>query len=119
MSVSLPDQAALSVDVAISLGKGEDALPAVLIDRPLVDLLLEIDRAGSVSEACRRLNISTRKAQRMLKGFSDGSGLRLLLHRGSKGTELTNVARQCIALHAASSRCAERLLRESPLPRPL
>ena len=119
MSVALSDQMSMHVDVAISLKKGSGTeLPAV-IDRELVDLLLAIDSTGSVSEACEQLCCSTRHAQRTLKRFSDGSGLRLLKHHGSKGTALADEANQCIALYVALRQCTEQLLRDNPMPRAL
>lgn len=114
MSIALSDQTGMYVDVAISLKKGNGTEPPAVIDRELIDLLLAIDGAGSVSEACEQVNRSTRQAQRLLKRFSDGSGLRPLKHHGRKGTMLSDEARQCIALYVALRQCAEQLLRESP-----
>lgn len=119
MSISLSDQMSMAVDVAITLKKGNGMDMPAVIDRQLIDLLLEINDKGSVSEACGRINCSTRQAQRMLKRFSDGSGLKLLRHHGQKGTSLSEEARQCIALYVALRQCTEQLLRENSLPRSL
>ena len=119
MPIALSNQMSMSVDVAITLKRGSEmGLPAV-IDWELVSLLIEIEDKGSVSEACARLNRSTRQAQRMLKRFTNGSGLILLKHHGQKGTSLSDEARQCIALYVASLQCTEQLLQKNPLPRPL
>lgn len=119
MQIALSSQMSMQVDVSITLKKEAGTMPAAVIDRELVNLLLEIDDRKSVSEACERINCSTRQAQRMLRRFTDGSGLKLLRHHGQKGASLSDEAEQCIALYAALLQCAEQLLRERPLPRPL
>lgn len=119
MSIALSEQMSLSVDVAITLKKGTGTAPPAVLDRPMIDLLLAIDDAESITEACEMVCCSTRHAQRMMKRFTDGSGLTLVKHHGSKGTSLTVEARQCIALYVASRQCTEQLLRKYPLPRPL
>ena len=119
MSVALSEQMSLCVDVAITLKKGNGTTPPAVLDRPMIDLLLAIDGAKSIAEACEMVCCSTRHAQRMLKRFTDGSGLTLVKHHGSKGTSLSDEARQCIALYAASRQCTEQLLKKYPLPRPL
>lgn len=119
MSVALSEQMSLCVDVAITLKKGSGTAPPAILDRSMIDLLLAIDGAESITEACEMVSCSTRHAQRMMKRFTDGSGLTLVKHHGSKGTNLSDEARQCIALYVASRECTEQLLKKYPLPRPL
>lgn len=111
---ALSERTAFFSGVAVSLEKGGSANAPASIDRQLIDFLLVIESTGSVSEACERLNCSTRHAQRMLRRFTDGSGLVLLEHHGSRGTTLSGDARRCIALYAALNQCAENLLKEYP-----
>jgi len=106
----------LNVDASILLKRGDgEASPAAVIDRELADLLCAIRDTGSVQEACRKLRISTRHAQRTVKRFSDVSGVRLLRHRGSLGTELTEGGRQCISMHEDARRRVEQAVREHEL----
>ena len=119
MSVALSEQMSLSVDIGITLKKGSRTAPPAVLDRSMIDLLLAIDGTNSIAEACEMVCCSTRHAQRMMKRFTDGSGLTLVKHHGSKGTSLTDEARQCIALYVASRQCTEQLLKKHPLPRPL
>lgn len=115
MATTLTKRKCRLEDAAISIKKLPSAARPAVIDRLLVELLLAIDREGSVSLACRQLNCSTRHAQRMLKRFSEGSGIELLEHHGSKGTTLSDEARQCIAFYMAFCKHAEWLLGEYPI----
>ena len=120
MTVQLSDQTRLSVDSSIHLRKGGwGALPYATIDRELADLLLAIRDTGSVQAACERLCVSPRSAQRKMRRFVDRTGIELLRHHGTLGTELTREGRQCIDMYVAARRCARQIVRESMLPRPL
>lgn len=118
MSISLSEQMSFSIDVAISLRK-EDGLPEAIINRQLVDFLLAIEKTASMKTSCDRMHISLRSAQRMLKKFTDGSGLRLIEHHACLGSVLTNEGKQCIALYVATLDCINQLLKEHALPRAL
>ncbi len=120
MPISLSERMQLSVDVSILLKKqGGSTAPQAKIDRELVDLLIAIRDCGSVQEACNRLCVTPRNAQRMVKRFVDFSGIELLRHRGAQGTELTEEGQQCIDLYVAARYCVGQVVRESALPRPL
>lgn len=117
MSIALSDNMSLAVDVAVRLGK--DCRQQAVIDRKLASLLLAIRDAGSMQQACDELFCSTRQAQRTLKRFADGSGIRLLEHHGARGVELTEEGRQCIDLYVAARGCVEQIVREHGFPRAL
>ena len=117
MSVPLFEHTSLSIDVAISLGK-RSGLPEAVIDRQLVDLLLAIEETASVGKSCEHLHISVRSAQRLLKRFSDGSGLRLTERRGCRGTAITDEGVRCIALYAATLSCVSQLVATRPPSQP-
>ena len=119
MSIALSEQMSLYVDVAITLKKGSGTVPPAVLDRSMIDLLLAIDSSESITEACEMVCCSTRHAQRMMKRFTEGSGLTLVKHHGFKGTSLSDEARQCIDLYVALRQCTEQLLKKHPLPRPL
>ena len=117
MRNALYERNRLNVDVSILLRRVDsEASPVAVVDRELVDLLTAIRDTGSVQRACRKLRISTRHAQRIVKRFTDGSGIRLLRHRGSLGTELTEGGRQCIDMHAAARKRVEQVVRGCELP---
>lgn len=119
MAVKLSDQMSISVDVAILLRRNGTLEEPASIDRKLVNLLLAIEDTHSVTKACDRLSYSTRYAQRMIKRFAECSGIELLRHRGQQGTELTEGARECIALYVAARSCSEQLIRTNDFPRAL
>ena len=117
MSVPLFEYTSLSIDVAISLGR-RPGLPEAVINRQLVDLLLAIEETASVGKSCERLHISVRSAQRLLKRFADGSGLRLTERRGCRGTAVTDEGVRCIALYAATLSCVSQLVATRPPSQP-
>ena len=119
MPIALSDQMSLALDVAILLRRNHDVAQDAVLDRKLIDLLLAIEDTNSVAKACERLCCSTRYAQRMIKRFSDASGLELLKHRGWQGTELTDEAHQCIALYVATRSCTEQIVMTNDFPRAL
>lgn len=119
MAVKLSEQMSLSVDVAILLRRNGTLEEPTSIDRKLVDLLLAVEDTHSVTKACERLSYSTRYAQRMMKRFTERSGIELLKHRGQWGSELTDGARECIALYVAARSCSEQLIRTHDFSRAL
>lgn len=108
--------AAKRVDVTIHIKGLNSAQPAAALDRRLVEFLCHVRDTGSVQAACERQHYSPRKAQRMLKRFSDESGLELLDYHGWHGTELTPAAVQCIALYVASLKSVQQIVEERGLP---
>lgn len=104
-----------TVDVTIHVKKGSTAQPAAAIDRELVRFLCLVREAGSVQEACDRLHCSTRKAQRMLRRFTECTGLELLSYHGWQGTELSPAGKQCIVLYAAALKSIQHIVREQGL----
>lgn len=120
MPLALSEQMRLIVDVSILLKRKEGALNGyAIIDRNLVDLLIAIRDTGSVQSACDQLCCSTRNAQRLLKRFTENSGLEVLRHKGPHGTELTTEGQQCIDLYVAARTCVQQIVREGRLPRAL
>lgn len=108
--------AAKRVDVTIHIKGLNSAQPEAALDRKLVEFLYHVRDTGSVQAASERMHYSPRKAQRMLKSFSDASGLELLDYHGRHGTELTPAAVQCIALYVASLKSVQRIVEERGLP---
>lgn len=104
-----------TVDVTIHVKKGSTVQPAAAIDRELVRFLCLVREAGSVQAACDRLHCSTRKAQRMLKRFTEATGLELLDYHGWQGTALTPAGEQCVVLYAAALKSVQRIVREQGL----
>lgn len=101
-----------TIDVTIHIKKGSTAQPTAAIDRELVRFLCLVRESGSVQAACDRLHCSTRKAQRMLRRFTEATGLELLHYHGWQGTELTPAGEQCIVLYAAALQSVQRIVRE-------
>ena len=104
-----------TVDVTIHVKKGSAALPAAAIDRELVRFLCLVRETGSVQEACDCLHCSTRKAQRMLRRFTERTGLQLLSYHGWQGTELSAAGKQCIVLYAAALKSVQHIVHEQGL----
>ena len=104
--------AGATIDVTIHMKKGSTAQPTTAIDRELVRFLCLVRESGSVQAACDRLHCSTRKAQRMLRRFTEATGLELLHYHGWQGTELTPAGEQCIVLYTAALQSIQRIVRE-------
>lgn len=107
--------AGTTVDVTIHVKKGSTAQPAAVIDRELVRFLCLVRDSGSVQRACERMHCSTRKVQRMLRRFTEATGMELLRYHGWQGTELTPAGKQCIVLYAAALQSVQRIVRDQGL----
>ena len=120
MPLTLSEQMQLCVDASIQLRRRNDAaLPCAVVDRELVELLMAIRDTGSVLEACKKLSMSARTGQRLVKRFVDRSGIEILQSKGCQGTELTDEGRQCIELYVASQYCVRQVVKEHMQPRAL
>lgn len=104
---------ALNVDVSISFCKGKRTDANAVIDRSLVRLLLAVRETGSMKTACEKLCITPRQAQRILKRFTDSSGIKPLSHHGQQGTCLSEQGIRCIEIYAEVRRLAACLVHDS------
>lgn len=110
------DGTAPNVDVTIHIAKSGNPQAEAVINRDLVRLLCLIRETGSMREVCERTCCSERKVQRMLKRFTDATGLKLLHYHGPHGTELAPAGKQCIILYSAALRSVQRIAEEQGLP---
>lgn len=107
------DKMPLSIDISISLCKGRSTAANAVIDRSLVRLLLAVRETNSMQAACEKLCITPRQAQRTLKRFTDGSGIKPLVYHGQQGTSLSEQGIRCIEIYAEARRLAASLVRDS------
>jgi molybdate transport system regulatory protein len=89
MSIDTNIKPAIKLSIVNSNSKAR-----AVLGRGVVDLLLNVEKNGSLNKAAKQMNMSYSKAWKLIQQTEEALGLQLLIKKRPNGSELTEEAKK-------------------------